>query len=130
MPRTLAQFLLTVLSVVGIIFCYQLTQHDSKKKDAALLTHLSEEAPPESISVGTDLRALQFPQLDGRKCGTNKDPIKLQSKADNLSHIVIESRKAHFCAMSRIGSSRWKRLVLKAEGITFDKDVIGPGKLT
>ncbi len=127
MPGTLALFLLTVLLVVGIIFCHQL---HSSKEEAALHTNLTEEAPPELISVGTELRALQFPQLDGRKCGTNTDPIQFQSKADNLSHIVIESRKAHFCAMSRIGSSRWKRLALKAEGITFDKNVIGPGKLT
>ncbi len=37
-------------------------------------------------------------------------------RGERLRQIVVESRKALYCSLGRIGCSRWRRLLMKADG--------------
>ncbi len=101
------------------------------------------ETLPEPISVAilrSDIRAL-LPSTEAElhlinettQCGHNFH-IKSRKVSDTITHhahrlIVMESRKALYCYIGRLGSSRWKRLALKAEGVAsylvIPKDKLG-----
>ncbi len=43
--------------------------------------------------------------------------------------MVVESRKAIYCPTARVGSSRWKHLLLKADGASVSLQSIGAPKV-
>ncbi len=77
-------------------------------------------------TTSSDLRALlalpteagpQPNETTTTQCGQHifhRKPIMLGHSIGVHQQVVIESRKALFCFIGRIGSSRWKRLALKA----------------
>ncbi len=93
-----------------------------------MLSYLyAQERPKYNIEVqkietgfSTDVRALELPP-GGGQCTKkpNRKPTFPMPPMDLIRHIFIESKKAIYCYIGRVGSSRWTRLALKPEGFNY-----------
>ncbi len=122
MAQSLRRIIWSVVIVVG---CYLalwawLQQSNSQIEDAPT------KAP--EVLPQTDLRALL---TNGDLCTrkANRKPRgpftgKERWRGERLRQIVVESRKALYCSLGRIGCSRWRRLLMKADGFPlFTKEL-------
>ncbi len=76
----------------------------------------------EKRAIGTNLSALELSEDPREQCASrqNRTLRSSLSRRELGNHIVIQSRKAIFCFIPRVGSSSWTRLALKPEGFSIN----------
>ncbi len=123
--------------------CYLLRPLCSRITEKSLLI-TSHHQKPETIlepiidvATTSDLRALLpstevEPQPNKRtQCGHifhRKSRLSDSTISNSIGmdrQVVMESRKGLYCYIGRIGSSRWRRLALKSEGVASHLDLPG-----
>ncbi len=101
------------------------------------LTPFPEDAPTKTDSwdppaVATDTRPLLVGRANQCTRKPNRKPRGPFTGKEKWRsrQMVVESRKAIYCPMARVGSSRWKHLLLKADGAPVSLQSIGAPKVT
>ncbi len=93
-------------------------QEEVKEHEGTNLTNLFDPL----VHIATNLEVLydnlahctRIPNRKPRGPFTGKEEWRGENR---MRQIVIRSRKALYCSMGRIGSSRWKSLMVKVEGL-------------
>ncbi len=77
-----------------------------------------EPVTPQPTWISTDLRDMQLDTQgqNGTHCAKEKPKMKWSLPLPG-SVIVMESRKALYCPILRVGSSRWSRLAQTLQGV-------------